>query len=141
MLWYELQDLMFLVKCITEPSDKFDTFYCVHLSSGKTHSSSHRKLVFRLPPIDLALSITMKNIYLATSGTTSWTNLIHVILAPTTRSVPVLTTTHSQFTHSSHNQTLTSTSYSYILGTDALQDSVCLSAIPIPISLCSSTTC
>ena len=109
--------------------------YCtLEVLQCKTCSSSHRKLLFNysrtsnhhhfyfnrivthtnsLPPIDMTLStISIKN----TSGHL-WNHFMNkwdpCILAPTTQCVPVLTTTRSQFVHiSTHNRTLTSTSYS-----------------------------
>ena len=46
MYWYELQDLMFLVKCLQDPSDNFDILSYGHISfvSSCTRASSSAKL-------------------------------------------------------------------------------------------------
>ena len=45
MYWLEIQDIMFLVKCLKEPSDNFNIFSYVYFSSGTTRSVASRKLI------------------------------------------------------------------------------------------------
>ena len=47
MYWLEIQDIMFLVKCLKEPSDNFNIFSCVSFSSGTTRSAASRKLIHK----------------------------------------------------------------------------------------------
>ena len=44
MYWYELQDLMFLVKCLKDPSDNFDILSHISFVSSCTRASSSTKL-------------------------------------------------------------------------------------------------
>ena len=47
MYWLEIQDIMFLVKCLKEPSDNFNIFSYVSFSSGTTRSAASRKLIHK----------------------------------------------------------------------------------------------
>ena len=44
MYWYDLQDLLFLVKCLQNPSDNFNIFNYVSFSATTTRSNSAGKL-------------------------------------------------------------------------------------------------
>ena len=42
--WYELQDMLFIIKCIKAPSDNFDIHKYVSFVTSSTRSASHHKL-------------------------------------------------------------------------------------------------
>ena len=44
MYWYELQDMLFMIKCIKTPSNNFDIFNYISFVSSSTRSASHHKL-------------------------------------------------------------------------------------------------
>ena len=44
MYWFEIQDLMFLVKSLKEPSDNFNIKYHINCVTGRTRSSCNNKL-------------------------------------------------------------------------------------------------
>ena len=48
MYWYELQDLMFLVKCLKDPPDNFDILSHISFLSSCTRASSSKKLKHNL---------------------------------------------------------------------------------------------
>ena len=48
MLWYELQDIMFLVKCLKEPMDNVNIFDYVQFSTSNTRAGCSNKLIHKL---------------------------------------------------------------------------------------------
>ena len=44
MYWYELQDMMFIIKCIKTPPDNFDIHKYISFVTSSTRSASHHKL-------------------------------------------------------------------------------------------------
>ena len=48
MLWYELQDIMFLVKCLKEPMDNVNIFDYVQFSTSNTRAGCFNKLIHKL---------------------------------------------------------------------------------------------
>ncbi len=47
MFWYELQDILFAIKCFIKPPDNFNMYNYVKVSEGKTRSNSSKKLVLK----------------------------------------------------------------------------------------------
>ena len=44
MYWYELQDMLFIIKCIKTPLDNFDIHKYISFVTSSTRSASHHKL-------------------------------------------------------------------------------------------------
>ena len=87
MYWYELQDMLLIIKCIKTPTDNFDIYKYVSIGTKSTRSASHHKLKQNLcrtscyshfyfnrivklwnafPEFDISLSIAAIKSFLAT---------------------------------------------------------------------------
>ena len=111
-MWFELQDIMFLMKAIKFPSENFKIKDIITFSSSNTRASAHNKLqrnplcksrkakqfyfnrISRLwnalPPVDLSLSLcTLEKQMKCCSGVTSHYTLIQTLPVHGTLSAPV----------------------------------------------------
>ena len=44
--WLEMQDVVFFIKCLKEPSDNFDIFQYVSFSSSCTRATSNKRMIY-----------------------------------------------------------------------------------------------
>ncbi len=88
MFWYELQDILFAIKCFIKPPDNFNLYNYVKFSEGKTRSNSSKKLVFKFSRTN-----TTRHFYLSRL-VKLWNNLPLIDL-----SLPFSTTKQSLYNH------------------------------------------
>ena len=58
MRWFELQDLLFLIKCMKDPSDNFDVRSFISFANSSTRATSANKLNY-----DIYHSTTTRHFY------------------------------------------------------------------------------